>query len=119
LKVDHNHKIDQHDRKTEAEKKLTVGTSWLDPLIIVMALPTALAGIVWILFLTHTTLSVPALTGAMMHGGRDRQQHARATMKFHWAAITSLPPRIDGLARPLAIHLEPGVVCCIFTKANL
>jgi multidrug efflux pump subunit AcrB len=31
-----------------------------------MALPTALAGIVWILFLTHTTLSVPALTGAMM-----------------------------------------------------
>lgn len=40
--------------------------SWLDPFIIVMALPTALAGIVWILFLTHTTLSVPALTGAMM-----------------------------------------------------
>jgi multidrug efflux pump subunit AcrB len=40
--------------------------SWLDPFIIVMALPTALAGIVWILFLTDTTLSVPALTGAMM-----------------------------------------------------
>lgn len=40
--------------------------SWLDPFVIVMALPTALAGIVWILFLTHTTLSVPALTGAMM-----------------------------------------------------
>jgi len=40
--------------------------SWLDPFIIVMALPTALAGIVWMLFLTHTTLSVPALTGAIM-----------------------------------------------------
>jgi multidrug efflux pump subunit AcrB len=40
--------------------------SWLDPLVIVMALPTALAGIVWILFATETTLSVPALTGAIM-----------------------------------------------------
>jgi len=40
--------------------------SWLDPLVIVMALPTALAGIVWILFATGTTLSVPALTGAIM-----------------------------------------------------
>lgn len=40
--------------------------SWIDPLVIVMALPTALAGIVWMLFWTHTTLSVPALTGAIM-----------------------------------------------------
>jgi multidrug efflux pump subunit AcrB len=40
--------------------------SWLDPFVIVMALPTALAGIVWILFTTDTTLSVPALTGAIM-----------------------------------------------------
>jgi len=40
--------------------------SWLDPFVIVMALPCALAGIVWMLFLTHTTLSVPALTGAIM-----------------------------------------------------
>jgi len=40
--------------------------SWLDPLVIVMALPTALAGIVWMLFATGTTLSVPALTGAIM-----------------------------------------------------
>jgi multidrug efflux pump subunit AcrB len=40
--------------------------SWLDPFVIVMALPTALAGIVWILFATDTTLSVPALTGAIM-----------------------------------------------------
>ena len=40
--------------------------SWLDTLIIISALPAALAGIVWMLFLTHTTLSVPALTGSIM-----------------------------------------------------
>jgi multidrug efflux pump subunit AcrB len=40
--------------------------SWIDPFVIVMALPTALAGIVWVLFATGTTLSVPALTGAIM-----------------------------------------------------
>ncbi|HEY6445232.1 MAG TPA: efflux RND transporter permease subunit [Acidobacteriaceae bacterium] len=40
--------------------------SWLDPFIIVTALPAAISGIVWILFLTHTRLSVPALTGAIM-----------------------------------------------------
>jgi CzcA family heavy metal efflux pump len=40
--------------------------SWLDPFIIITALPGALAGIIWMLFLTHTTLSVPALTGAVM-----------------------------------------------------
>jgi multidrug efflux pump subunit AcrB len=40
--------------------------SWLDPLVIISALPAALAGIVWMLFMTQTTLSVPALTGAIM-----------------------------------------------------
>ena len=40
--------------------------SWLDPFIIITALPAALAGIVLILFFTHTTLSVPALMGAIM-----------------------------------------------------
>jgi len=40
--------------------------SWLDPFIIIMALPGALAGICWILLLTRTTLSVPSLTGAVM-----------------------------------------------------
>ncbi len=40
--------------------------SWLDPFIIITALPAALAGIVWMLFATRTTLSVPALTGAIM-----------------------------------------------------
>jgi multidrug efflux pump subunit AcrB len=40
--------------------------SWRDPLVIISALPAALAGIIWILFSTRTTLSVPALTGAIM-----------------------------------------------------
>ena len=40
--------------------------SWLDPFLIISALPAALAGIVWFLFLTNTRLSVPALTGAIM-----------------------------------------------------
>jgi multidrug efflux pump subunit AcrB len=40
--------------------------SWLDPFIIISALPAALAGIAWFLFVTHTTLSVPALTGTIM-----------------------------------------------------
>ncbi len=40
--------------------------SWLDPFVIITALPGALAGIVWMLFVTGTTLSVPALTGAIM-----------------------------------------------------
>jgi multidrug efflux pump subunit AcrB len=40
--------------------------SWTDPFIIITALPAALAGIVWMLFLTGATLSVPSLTGAIM-----------------------------------------------------
>ena len=62
--------------------------SWLDPFIIVSALPAALAGIVWMLFVTHTTFSVPSLTGAIMcmgvatanshPGGQLREGRARA-----------------------------------------
>jgi multidrug efflux pump subunit AcrB len=43
--------------------------SWLDPLIIMMALPGAMSGIIWMLFATQTTLSVPALMGAIMTVG--------------------------------------------------
>jgi multidrug efflux pump subunit AcrB len=43
--------------------------SWLDPFIIITALPAALAGIVWMLFVTQTTINVPALTGAIMAMG--------------------------------------------------
>jgi multidrug efflux pump subunit AcrB len=40
--------------------------SWLDPFVIITALPAAIAGILWMLFATGTTLSVPALTGAIL-----------------------------------------------------
>jgi multidrug efflux pump subunit AcrB len=43
--------------------------SWLDPFIIITALPGALAGVIWALYLTFTTLSVPALMGAIMSMG--------------------------------------------------
>jgi len=43
--------------------------SWLDPLIIIMALPGALAGIIWMLYVTHTTFTVPSLMGAIMAMG--------------------------------------------------
>ena len=43
--------------------------SWLDPLIIIMALPGALTGIIWMLYLTHTTFTVPSLMGAIMAMG--------------------------------------------------
>ena len=43
--------------------------SWLDPLIIIMALPGALAGILWMLYVTHTTFTVPSLMGAIMAMG--------------------------------------------------
>jgi multidrug efflux pump subunit AcrB len=43
--------------------------SWLDPLIIIMALPGALSGIVWMLWITHTTLNVPSMMGAIMSIG--------------------------------------------------
>jgi multidrug efflux pump subunit AcrB len=68
--------------------------SWLDPFIIITALPGALAGICWMLLLTHTTMNVPSLTGAVMCMGvatansilmvsfaRDRMQAGRPAVQ--------------------------------------
>jgi len=82
--------------------------SWLDPLIILSALPGTLAGIVWILFATGTTLSVPALIGAIMCVGvatansilvvsfaNDQRVHGRGAMEAALAAgMTRLRPVI-------------------------
>jgi multidrug efflux pump subunit AcrB len=63
--------------------------SWLDPFIIISALPGALAGIAWSLFITHTYLSVPALTGAIMTMGTATANsilvvsHARERLAEH------------------------------------
>jgi multidrug efflux pump subunit AcrB len=80
--------------------------SWLDPLIILAALPGALAGIVWMLFATRTTLSVPALMGAIMSIGvatsnsilmvtfaNDQRRAGAGARRAAWlAGITRLRP---------------------------
>ena len=69
--------------------------SWTDPFVIITALPAALAGIVWILFATHTTLSVPALTGAIMCMGVATANSvlvisfARERLEQHGDAVTA------------------------------
>ena len=76
--------------------------SWSDPFVIVSALPAALAGIVWILFATHTTLSVPALTGAIMCMGVAT---ANSVLVISFAR-----ERYEELGDPVAAALDAGFV---------
>jgi multidrug efflux pump subunit AcrB len=75
--------------------------SWRDPAVIVSALPAALAGIVWMLFATKTTLSVPALTGAIMCMGVAT---ANSVLVVSFAR-----ERLDVLGDASAAALEAGV----------
>jgi multidrug efflux pump subunit AcrB len=74
--------------------------SWVDPFIIIMALPAALAGIAWMLFITGTTLSVPALTGAIMTMGVAT---ANSILMVAFAR-----QQLDAGAPPLTAALEAG-----------
>jgi CzcA family heavy metal efflux pump len=76
--------------------------SWSDPFVIITALPAALAGIVWMLFTTNTTLSVPALTGAIMCMGVAT---ANSVLVISFAR-----ERYEELGDPLAAALEAGFV---------
>jgi len=76
--------------------------SWSDPFVIITALPAALAGIVWMLFTTQTTLSVPALTGAIMCMGVAT---ANSVLVISFAR-----ERYDELGDPAAAALEAGFV---------
>ena len=76
--------------------------SWSDPFVIITALPAALAGIVWILFSTGTTLSVPALTGAIMCMGVAT---ANSVLVISFAR-----ERYDELGDPIAAAIEAGFV---------
>src|SRR6202041_2298844 len=76
--------------------------SWIDPFVIIMALPAALAGIVWMLFATYTTLSVPALTGAIMCMGVAT---ANSVLVVSFAR-----ERLAELGDPAAAALEAGFV---------
>ncbi len=74
--------------------------SWTDALIIIAALPAALAGIAWMLFITGTTLSVPALTGAIMTMGVAT---ANSILLISFAR-----QRLEASVPPLAAALEAG-----------
>jgi multidrug efflux pump subunit AcrB len=76
--------------------------SWSDPLVIVTALPAALAGIVWTLFATGTTLSVPALTGAIMCMGVAT---ANSVLIISFAR-----ERLAEIGDPIQAALEAGFV---------
>jgi multidrug efflux pump subunit AcrB len=76
--------------------------SWLDPLIIILALPAAVAGVVWMLFLTSTTVSVPALIGAIMCMGVAT---ANSILIVSFAR-----ERMQAGAQPAAAALEAGYV---------
>ena len=76
--------------------------SWSDPFVIITALPAALAGIVWILFCTGTTLSVPALTGAIMCMGVAT---ANSVLVISFAR-----ERYDELGDPIAAAIDAGFV---------
>jgi len=76
--------------------------SWSDPFVIITALPAALAGIVWMLFTTQTTLSVPALTGAIMCMGVAT---ANSVLVISFAR-----ERYQELGDPVAAALEAGFV---------
>ena len=76
--------------------------SWTDPFVIITALPAAVAGIVWMLFATHTTLSVPALTGAIMCMGVAT---ANSVLVISFAR-----ERLDELGDAAQAALEAGFV---------
>jgi multidrug efflux pump subunit AcrB len=76
--------------------------SWSDPFVIITALPAALAGIVWMLFTTHTTMSVPALTGAIMCMGVAT---ANSVLVISFAR-----ERYEELGDPVAAAIEAGFV---------
>ncbi len=76
--------------------------SWSDPFVIITALPAALAGIVWTLFATGTTLSVPALTGAIMCMGVAT---ANSVLVISFAR-----ERLDQLGDPVAAAIDAGFV---------
>ncbi|MFT3904827.1 MAG: efflux RND transporter permease subunit [Steroidobacteraceae bacterium] len=76
--------------------------SWSDPFVIITALPAALAGIIWMLFATHTTLSVPALTGAIMCMGVAT---ANSVLVISFAR-----EKLDELGDATAAALEAGFV---------
>jgi multidrug efflux pump subunit AcrB len=78
--------------------------SWSDPFVIITALPAAIAGIVWMLFITYTPISVPALTGAIMCMGVAT---ANSVLVISFAR-----ERLDAIGDATAAAIEAGFVRC-------
>jgi len=90
--------------------------SWLDPFIIITALPGALAGIAWSLFLTHTNISVPALTGAIMTMGTATANsilvvsYARERLESHGDALMAAVEAGKARIRPVLMTASAMII---------
>ena len=90
--------------------------SWLDPFIIITALPGALAGIAWSLFLTHTNISVPALTGAIMTMGTATANsilvvsYARERLEVHGDALLAALEAGKARIRPVLMTASAMII---------
>jgi multidrug efflux pump subunit AcrB len=90
--------------------------SWLDPFIIITALPGALAGIAWSLFVTHTNISVPALTGAIMTMGTATANsilvvsHARERLEEHGDALRAAVEAGKARIRPVLMTASAMII---------
>ena len=90
--------------------------SWLDPFIIITALPGALAGIAWSLFLTQTNLSVPALTGAIMSMGTATANsilvvsYARERLELHGDALLAAVEAGYARIRPVIMTASAMII---------
>ena len=86
--------------------------SWIDPAIIVSALPAALAGIAWMLFLSGTTLSVPALTGAIMTMGVATANSILVVSFARQRLADGLPP-LSAVLEAGATRLRPVMMTAL------
>lgn len=90
--------------------------SWLDPFIIITALPGALAGIAWALFVTHTNISVPALTGAIMAMGTATANsilvvsYARERLELHGDALLAAAEAGYARIRPVLMTASAMII---------
>ena len=90
--------------------------SWLDPFIIITALPGALAGIAWALFLSHTRLSEPALTGAIMTMGTGTANailvvsYARERLQEHGDALRAALEAGQTRLRPVLMTASAMII---------
>ena len=90
--------------------------SWLDPFIIITALPGALAGIAWSLFVTHTNISVPALTGAIMTMGTATANsilvvsYARERLEEHGDALRAAVEAGKARIRPVLMTASAMII---------